>query len=68
MTTIDCVNQQYKLFQDALVDSLKEKRKDMPSVKKSYGVYAPGNRRIYNRFMKYTAPRTTDSVKMITRN
>jgi len=52
------VNQQYKLFQDALVDSLKEKRKDMPSVKKSDGVYARANRRIYNRFIKFTAPRT----------
>ena len=41
---VDSYNQQYKLFQDALVDSLKEKRKDMPSVKKSDGVYAPGNR------------------------
>jgi len=55
---VDSYNQQYKLFQDALVDSLKEKRKDMPSVKKSDGVYAPGNRRIYNRFMKFTASRT----------
>ena len=52
-----------------LLDSLHEKRKDMPSVKKSDGVYAHGNRRIYW-LIKYTAPRTQlsedDNTELIT--
>ena len=64
------VEPKYKFFQDVLLDSLQEQRKDMPSVKKSDGVYAHGNRRIYNRLIKYTAPRTQlsedDNTELIT--
>ena len=63
-----------KLFQDALIVSLQEKRKDLPKIKDSLRNFVTPNRRIFNTIIKYTAKRhqlseegNTDMIIMIKR-
>ena len=62
------VEGKYKVFQDAILASMIQ----MPAVKLTDGTYVQGNRRIYNKIVKYTSKRThlseddnTELIKMV---
>jgi len=66
------VEGKYEVFQDAILASMIQMTKSMPAVKLTDGTYVQGNRRIYNKLVKYTSKRThlseddnTELIKMV---